>query len=1177
MPFSRPIAGRRATYALMIAAAMTHATGEAIAETISDTETLSADREIAHLTLKPGGLLDLQDNTLTLRDDSTIETPLGSASTITGAGNLIVGDTTAAATLLIEGKTDFTGTTSISDQATVTLDDSEGLRGSSAITIESGGRLINKGSGAEVDAVDLESGGTLDLEETLFIGSDGGTSILAGTLDSQDSSNGLVIKGDTSISGQNGDFGGSVQIRDDAELTLTATGAIGAPDDPNFSDIAVEPGSNLVLQAANAIDPTRKLTVESMETKNSMLTFDGASLSVEADQTVAELTTQAESTVTLAAGKTLTVNTAAETDEGYLSGNITGAGNLSFSGDGELYITPNTEFGLAMGGTTDFTGTTTVDGGGTLYLGGQDALGGSSSLILENGSTVIAQNATNALNTSIDVTLDNTGTGTTTLNLKASQTIEGEITGDGVLQVTGGTTTIGDTGKVETGLTAGDAITLVNNGTITSDEESVAATLDGDDDATADDLTITNTGTIAATGTSTGNNGLFLKDSDRANINNSGTIEANGSTGIHLKLSDSATILNSGDIIAGNNNGIFIEESTNASIDNSGKIEAGDNDGIDLQDSENAKVVNSGTIEAKNDNGILLKGSKGVVIQNTGTINAGDDDALEGDSSERLSLTNSGTISAADNNAVYLKNSANANIVNDGIISATDQDGIDLGDSSNASVVNNGTISAGSNTGIRLDDSTDARITNNGAIEVIGNNGILFQGSSGAYIENTGTISAKRGAIDAADTNTVTNATIVNSGTFTSEGNTVALQDDSVLRNSGTIEATEAGENAIYARGTGTVVTLEAGSTIIGDIETVGAGNTLRINVGSAQSIMYETSGDWTLESLDGRPVVEGSVMTTGIGNLETADELMHRRAMDLRDSLARLEHQDLTGTGIPVLVDTYTGEEDRSIDANGNDDASTRSDYTLETTGLTLGTQIGRAERPITLFAAYTDDDLDIDNDTHRIKAEGVRIGAASSSLFSLGNIAFGGRVAVGRHDYEGDREILVNTIGSNGMTRQEADWQSDVWEIAVDARYRRSLDEQLTLTFTPELGIQQERVEAYRESADLQWDKREITQGRVSLDAALDYLANERTQLGAALTVWHRDVMDGEEADYTLGGDQVAYTDPVHDDQGISARLGLERKLTQSIALNATAAGHWTAEDTDGWTLGLSVTGRY
>jgi len=84
-------------------------------------------------------------------------------------------------------------------------------------------------------------------------------------------------------------------------------------------------------------------------------------------------------------------------------------------------------------------------------------------------------------------------------------------------------------------------------------------------------------------------------------------------------------------------------------------------------------------------------------------------------------------------------------------------------------------------------------------------------------------------------------------------------------------------------------------------------------------------------------------------------------------------------------------------------------------------------------------------------------------------------------------------------------------------------------------------------------------------------------RYRLSAALSVWHREIIDGRNADYTLAGTRVSYTDPQYDGQGVSARFGFEQQVSETITLAATVAGYGTAEQTDGWTFGVSLLSQF
>ena len=1078
-----------------------------------------------------------------------------------------------------------------------------------SVVIESGGTLDLKAS-QSIDSLNLENGGLVELKNsiTLTIGDNDG--------DSQ-------IDGDIRAVQVDADIGGSLELAgsgtfdinaDLSPITFTISGdqttvnfnktdslSFGTPGfnvtgkatiNLNAEDVFTQEGARSL-----SLDPTTNQAIDFNIQEDNLVSGDSSVGS--------KFETGHATVINIEDGKTLQFDGLYFDHNGALAGN----GHLVINNPN----TPSANLGSSSAASSTHTGNVRISNTNTYFIIEEGSLAASKALSFNNAGmegtlASLPEIKSGALNQSLDLYLNESHVrfddGAThqidQLTLDAESTVEivsgaalsighsagvssidGTVKGPGSLAIAStskstSNTTVESAGQITNGLTVGNAITLINNGTISRNDKTLATEVNDSGNVIAHDLKITNAGTIEAT---VNNDALYLRDSDRAEITNSGTIEADGSTGINLKLSDRADIRNSGDILAGDNNGIFIEDSTNAYIENSGTIRAGTDDGIDLENSKDAEVVNlgAGTIQANNNDAVLLKNSERASVTNAGTIKALGATGLHIGDADQASIINSGNIIAGTNNGLYGERSTNSYIENSGKIEAGSDDGIDLEDSSNARVINSGTISAAGNVGINLIGSTNAQVTNSGTISATDNNGILLRGSTGARIENTGLISANRNAVDASDPDTVVNATIINSGVLRTQSETVELNGNHVLRNSGTIEATGAGETAIRAGADGgAVVILEKGSKIIGDISSGSADNTLRINVGSAQSVMYDTTGDWTLESLDGRPVVDGSVMAAGIGNLETVDERMHRHSVDLRNSISRLAGQRIMAPGAPILVDVYSGEETRHA-GDGENGAGLLPAYNLDTAGLTLATDLGNPEHHIRLFINYTNDELNIDDDTHRIDSQGIRIGASTEALFTIGELDIGGRIAIGRNEYEGDREVLINTIGSSGVTRQQAEWESNTWDVAINARYRDALSEATTFTLSPELAIQGERIDGYKESAQFDWDKRNVRQGRASLQAALEHQASEQTRLSAALSVWHREIIDGRTADYTLAGTRVSYTDPQYDGQGVSARLGFEHQVSEAITLAATVAGYGTAEQTDGWAFGVSLLSQF
>ena len=65
-------------------------------------------------------------------------------------------------------------------------------------------------------------------------------------------------------------------------------------------------------------------------------------------------------------------------------------------------------------------------------------------------------------------------------------------------------------------------------------------------------------------------------------------------------------------------------------------------------------------------------------------------------------------------------------------------------------------------------------------------------------------------------------------------------------------------------------------------------GNTLKLNHGVGKSYYYNTSGDFTLQDLDGNQVVEGSAGSVSQGGSEILDELLGYKSLNIRKSLTK-------------------------------------------------------------------------------------------------------------------------------------------------------------------------------------------------------------------------------------------------------------------------------------------------
>ena len=136
----------------------------------------------------------------------------------------------------------------------------------------------------------------------------------------------------------------------------------------------------------------------------------------------------------------------------------------------------------------------------------------------------------------------------------------------------------------------------------------------------------------------------------------------------------------------------------------------------------------------------------------------------------------------------------------------------------------------------------------------------------------------------------------------------------------GRISATGADSYAIhainYSPTSTNIVQLNKGSSVIGGIFGGGdfpANNFLKLNLGAGASYSFATTG-FTVQDLNGRPMVAGSAHAAGIGNVSTASQSLYERTSQITQSLDdRVRTYDAKqNTSQDFWVNTYYSDSNR-------------------------------------------------------------------------------------------------------------------------------------------------------------------------------------------------------------------------------------------------------------------------
>ena len=456
---------------------------------------------------------------------------------------------------------------------------------------------------------------------------------------------------------------------------------------------------------------------------------------------------------------------------------------------------------------------------------------------------------------------------------------------------------------------------------------------------------------------------------------------------------------------------------------------------------------------------------------------------------------------------------------------------------SGLTVINSGTIEATSSKAIQLQDAQGATITNkSGGIIFARTNAIVQQEASGGE-DATGTTINNAGTIYGVDNRAIyfydgaTNATVTNEsgGILYNESTeaTVQIDTNSTLVNSGTIDNRNSPSNAgIAIVGNDNTVTLKDGSILVGTIDGGSTtGNTLKFQHGMGQGYYYKTSGDFTLQDLDGNQVVKGSAGSVGQGASETLDELLSYKSINLRNFFSKynkLDNQDAWG-------ETYVSNLKR--DAHTSNLAL---EYDLTNFGVNLINKIDNANFVIAFEGGRQDFVKDHKIDYQNISA-GIYLPQKDNPYFNLDLFILGGVTLK-----DGERTILTNTTTSGKLT---IDSDYETYEIHTGIKKNNS-------SSIPDFGFaaSYSMTPSYDESKYFSWTDRHIGNLSVFFEDDYNLINNKDSKLFLGWTLDIRKMMGDKKQVYSINGTSATYKqhNDLTNEISLIANMGYEKKFS-------------------------------
>ncbi len=466
-------------------------------------------------------------------------------------------------------------------------------------------------------------------------------------------------------------------------------------------------------------------------------------------------------------------------------------------------------------------------------------------------------------------------------------------------------------------------------------------------------------------------------------------------------------------------------------------------------------------------------------------------------------------------------------------------------------ITNSGTIQALGNSGsnsktINLSGSDGVSITNNsGGIITSPGHTILGSSGSGAdntTIENSGQItsintSSSSSAIIVADNDTGTTITNNSGGEITSKGSkaTIVLGVSSTLTNSGTIKNNKSVDNnSIQLKGNNNTITLKDSGVVVGVIKAKDGttGNTLKLNHGVGKSYYYNTSGDFTLQDLDGNQVVNGSAGSVGQGGSEILDEVLGRKSLNLRQSLSRYKNAEENLGKVrswgEINFSSFKKKQNNQNLSLG-----------LNSADLSINLMYPNQDKDLILSLGTGNQKFTKDHNIHRYSIHSGFLFKDNPILNKFGDESF---ILGGINLKTSEREILTNTRSSGKLSIGD---NYETYDLLAGTKINNdflmpNIGATVGLSYTP----------SHNESHYYGWDNKVVSNLSVYLDDSYKLNLGKNYQINLGWIVDVRKMVLGKDQDYEINGTAANYSQDVDTTQEVTlaTNLGFDKKISDN-----------------------------
>ena len=537
---------------------------------------------------------------------------------------------------------------------------------------------------------------------------------------------------------------------------------------------------------------------------------------------------------------------------------------------------------------------------------------------------------------------------------------------------------------------------------------------------------------------------------------------------------------------------------------------------------------------------------------------------------DTLTVTNESTLSIA-NTAVNVTADSVSITVNSGstITASTADKAIYANDVEDLTVTNSGTLNATRGKTIDIKGTTNATITNNSggiisaAKNTIPTSGTGSNSTTGYNIVNSGTIYASNGtnsAIYTSNTTSSGNITNKSEGDIYSLGSqaTIKLGASSTLTNSGSIRnKLDTDNNAIQLLGNSNTVTLKNDGIIVGKItaDSGTTGNTLKFQHGFGQGYFYQTSGDFTLEDLDGNQVVKGSAGSVGQGGSETLDELLGYKSLNIRKSLNRYKKSKSFIEGKDSWGEAYVSNLKRKENTN-----NLAIGYDHKTFGINLINPLQSSHFMLSL--EHSKQDLLQD---HSITRYGILTGLYFPQLKNLGKFETENFVSAGITLNDSERTILTNTTTSGILNVTDT---YETYEVIAGKKFKY-FDNLSNINLIPDIGITvgYSLTPSHSESKYFIWDKKHVANLTASLSDEYSIQISGNTNLSVGWIGDFRRLITEQKQKYEINSTKATFKpgNELKNEITFAGNIGLKHNFLKYGLISFNLEGSHSTQNTN------------